>query len=67
LTLPEALRAYTQGPAFAAGMENRLGKLVPGFLADLIVLAEDPFRLDPAALRDLRPRAVMVGGEWVVR
>jgi N-acyl-D-aspartate/D-glutamate deacylase len=43
LTLREALRAYTQGPAFAAGMEDRLGKLAPGYLADLLVL--DPPKL----------------------
>ncbi|HIE57995.1 MAG TPA: hypothetical protein EYP88_07195 [Anaerolineales bacterium] len=67
LTLHEALLAYTQGPAFAAGMENRLGKLSPGYLADLLMLDVDIFQADPAALRELHPRAVMVGGEWVLR
>ncbi len=67
LNIQEALLAFTQGPAYAAGMEDRLGKLAPGYLADLLVLKEDPFTCDPAALRDIRPRAVMIGGEWVFR
>ncbi len=34
LSLAEALRAYTLGPAYAAGMEDRLGKLAPGYYAE---------------------------------
>jgi predicted amidohydrolase YtcJ len=66
LTLGEALHAYTTGPAYAAGMEDRLGRLAPGCLADLIVLPRDPFSLAPDALAELRPEAVMVGGAWVL-
>ncbi len=65
LTVREALEGFTLGPAYAAGMEDRLGRLAPGCLADLIVLAQDPFTCEPAGLRDLRPTATMVGGEWV--
>ena len=59
------MRAYTVGPAYAAGLEDRLGKLAPGYLADLLVLDTDPFTCDPEQLKDIRPRAVMVGGEWI--
>ena len=48
-------------------MEDRLGKLAPGYLADLLVLAQDPFNCDPETLRTIHPIAVMVGGEWVVK
>ncbi len=65
LTLWEALHAYTTGPAWAAGMEDRLGQLRPGFLADLIALPQDPFALPPEDIRNLRPQRVMVGGVWV--
>lgn len=65
LTLWEALQAFTSGPAYAAGMENRLGKLQPGFLADLIALPADPFTLPPESIRDLQPQRVMIGGTWV--
>jgi hypothetical protein len=38
ITLTEAIAAYTQGSAAAAGLEGRLGTLEPGMPADLIVL-----------------------------
>lgn len=66
LSLPEALFGYTQGAAYAAGMENRLGMLAPGYLADLLVLEPDPFTCPPQDLRELKPAAVMVQGEWVL-
>lgn len=65
LNTVEALQAYTTGPAYAAGMEERLGKLMPGFLADLVVLDENPFTCQPEALLYIQPLATMVGGEWV--
>jgi predicted amidohydrolase YtcJ len=61
----EALQAFTTGSAYAAGMEDRQGKLAPGYLADLLVLDVDPFNCDPEVLRDIRPIATIVGGEWV--
>jgi predicted amidohydrolase YtcJ len=65
LSLLEALRGFTTGAAFAAGMEDRLGKLVPGYLADLLVLELNPFLCEPAELAALQPRAVMIAGQWV--
>jgi predicted amidohydrolase YtcJ len=67
LSIQEALEGFTLGPAFAAGREDRLGRLAPGCLADMIVLKEDPFRCDPSELRGLAPVATMIGGEWVWR
>ena len=67
LTIQEALEGFTLGPAFAAGMEDRLGRLSIGFLADLIVVETDPFTSDPADLLSIQPKATMVGGEWVWR
>jgi predicted amidohydrolase YtcJ len=65
LTVEQALLAYTVGAAYAAGWENRLGKLAPGYLADLIVLEVDPFTCPPNELRTIQPTATMVRGEWV--
>jgi predicted amidohydrolase YtcJ len=65
LTVAEALEGFTGGPAFAAGMENRLGKLSAGFIADLIVIDKDPFNCDPSDLHIIKPEATMVDGEWV--
>ena len=44
LALAEALQGFTTGPAYAAGLESQQGLLAPGYFADLIVLAQDPFQ-----------------------
>jgi predicted amidohydrolase YtcJ len=66
LPLDLALQGYTTGPAYAAGLENSLGQIAPGFFADLIVLPESPSLIPPQDLHSLRPSAVMVAGEWVL-
>ena len=40
LTRASALRAYTSGAAYAAGMENEVGALRPGKLCDMTVVAD---------------------------
>lgn len=65
ISLQSALDAFTTGPAFAAGMENRLGRLAPAACADLIVLPCDPFDQPPQELYAISPSAVMINGEWV--
>lgn len=67
LTLAQALRGYTRGPATAAGLEKLQGRLVPGSLADLIVLDLDPFQVAPDELANLQPVGTMVDGVWRVR
>lgn len=67
LSLAEALGGWTSGPAWTAGWETFLGKLAPGFAADLILLDKDPFALPPQELAHLRPSAVMSGGSWAWR
>ena len=66
LTMAEAFSGYTLGAAYAAYMEDRLGRLAPNFLADLIVLEKDPFTCDPNDLLALESSATMIGGEWVL-
>jgi len=65
LTLAEAWSGYTLGAAYAAYMEERLGKLAPNYLADLIVLEKDPFKCDPDELLTMQSSATMVAGDWV--
>jgi predicted amidohydrolase YtcJ len=65
LTMAEAWEGFTLGPAYAAYMENRLGRLATNHLADLIVLEKDPFTCAPEDLLTMQSSATMVGGEWV--
>jgi hypothetical protein len=67
LNVRNALRAYTYGPAYAAGLDAQLGQLAPGYLADLLVLEMDPFTYPAEQLLEMRPIATMVGGRWAYR
>jgi predicted amidohydrolase YtcJ len=65
LTIKEAVSAYSTGPAYAAGLESKAGKLAPGYFADLIILNDDPYTCAPQNLLNIHPLATMFGGEWV--
>nr|MBA3332964.1 amidohydrolase [Actinomycetota bacterium] len=65
LSVEEALHATTVAPAWLAGDERTRGKLVPGFLADLVVLSRDPVECPPEELGSVEVVATMVGGRWV--
>ena len=65
LTVEEALHGFTSGPAYAAGMEDRLGRLAPGCLADLLILETDPFTCSPDEIASILPVRTMVAGKWV--
>lgn len=67
ISLQEALLGFTQGPAYAAGMEDRLGKLSEGYLADLIVLDRDIYAVDADAIPELKVLGAMVDGAWRYR
>jgi len=56
-----ALLASTAWPADATGVGHRLGRLVPGRDADLVVLSDDPLTTPFA---DIEVVATMVGGRW---
>jgi len=64
LTVAEALDTVTVHAAWIAGMEDRLGRIAPGFLADLTVLESNPLDVDVAAIADIAVRATVVDGEW---
>lgn len=57
LTLDEALRAHTCTAAYALAMEDRLGSLVPGALADVVILDGD--------LRASTPQEIRGMGTWL--
>jgi len=67
ISMADAFAGYTSGAAYAAYMEDRLGRLAPGFLADLIALESDPFTCNPNDLLVLQSSATMVNGEWVIQ
>ena len=62
VTVEEAVTAYTRSNAYGAFMEDRLGTVEKGKLADLVVLSEDIFSIDPARIADVRVDYTIVGG-----
>ncbi len=65
LTVEQAITASTVNPAWLAGDERRRGKLLPGYLADVVVLTRDPFTCPTDELQTVEVVATMVGGRWV--
>lgn len=61
----DALRLYTIGSARIARMEDRIGSLEPGKLADLVVLSEDFLSVPPERIRHLHSELTMVDGKVV--
>lgn len=63
MTPAQALGTATRTAARVLGRDGELGRIAPGFVADLVALAEDPLA-SPAALR--RPLVVVRDGRLVV-
>ena len=65
LTIEEAIRGFTYGPAYAAGEEKRRGTVAPGFLADFTALGQDILRIPEGEILATPVRATIVNGEPV--
>jgi predicted amidohydrolase YtcJ len=67
ITVAEAVQGYTAEAAYAAYLDDRLGTIEVGKLADLVVLGDDIFAMEPAEVERARVDVTMVGGEVVYR
>jgi hypothetical protein len=65
LTRQEALRAFTRGNAWFLRMEDRIGSIEEGKLADLAVLNDDYFGVRDEDIKKLRSVLTVVGGKIV--
>lgn len=65
VTVEQAVKAYTVNAAFAEGEEKIKGSLEPGKLADLVVLSDDIFHIDPAAIESTKVDLTIVNGAIV--
>lgn len=64
LDLAQAIRASTLGGAHQLRMEDRIGSLAPGKLADLVVLEQDLFAIDPHDIASTRIDLTMMNGRF---
>jgi predicted amidohydrolase YtcJ len=65
ITLAQAIEAYTVGSAYAEFMDDRKGRLAPGYLADLVVLSRNIFDVPPREMLGTRPVLTVAGGRIV--
>jgi predicted amidohydrolase YtcJ len=63
VTVAEALANYSEASAYAAHMEDRLGRLEIGYYADLVVLSEDPYEIEPDNIKNIKVLMTMMNGE----
>ena len=65
LTLDQALHATCVAPTWLSHDERSRGTLLPGRLADLVVLDRDPYAVPIEELPEVEVVATMVAGRWV--
>jgi hypothetical protein len=65
VTVEQALESTIVAPARLARDERQRGKLLPGYLADLVVLDRDPLAIEPEELPEVHVVATMLGGRWI--
>ena len=65
LTRAEALRLFTRSNAWFLRMENKIGSIEPGKLADLAVLDRDYFAVPDAEIKKTRSVLTIVNGNIV--
>jgi len=58
----DALAAVTIEPAWQLFLDHEIGSLASGKLADVTVLDDDPFAMDPAGWPDIAIRATVLSG-----
>jgi predicted amidohydrolase YtcJ len=63
LEVMQALRAWTVGSAYAEHAEDQKGTLIPGMLADFVVLADDPCAVSPDQISEIGVLSTFIGGE----
>jgi predicted amidohydrolase YtcJ len=62
ISIAEALLVYTWNGAYNSHEENAKGSIAPGKLADFVILADDPHRVDPGKIKDIAIVRTVAGG-----
>ncbi|HEX5606673.1 MAG TPA: amidohydrolase [Candidatus Binatia bacterium] len=63
ISVSDAFAMHTTTASWVGFEENEKGSLETGKLADIAVLAEDPFEIQPEKIKDLKVEMTLVGGE----
>jgi predicted amidohydrolase YtcJ len=63
ISVEEALRAITIGPAYTLKMDGEIGSIDAGKWADFAILDANPYEVDPTDLKDISVHGTVVGGQ----
>lgn len=67
ITVPEAIRAYTWGSAYASFEDKYKGTIEPGKLADLAVLSSDILTIDPVGIDKVKVVMTVFDGKIIYK
>jgi predicted amidohydrolase YtcJ len=65
ISVEDAVKCYTINNAYAAFMENKLGSIEAGKLADFTILDKNIFKIDPELIKDTKVLYTIVDGKTV--
>jgi hypothetical protein len=62
ISVTEAMKICTMHGAYASFEESTKGSLTPGKLADIVIVAADPHKVDPDSIADIKILRTILGG-----
>ncbi len=65
ISVQDAVKCYTLNSAYAGFSEQLTGSIEPGKYADLIILSEDIFEIDPVKIKEVKVETTIFGGKIV--
>lgn len=65
ISVEEALKSYTIRAAYASFEESIKGSIIPGKLADFVILDKNIFEIQPSEIRNVKVLQTSVGGNFV--
>ena len=65
LSIAEAVYGFTAGAAYAVGQEFERGRLLPGYMADFIVLSDDIYKTAHSKTKSIEILATILNGKAV--
>jgi predicted amidohydrolase YtcJ len=65
LSIEQLIAGYTRNGAFQLRMENQIGSIETGKLADLVILNDNLFEIDSDEIWMVKPAAVLMEGEVI--
>lgn len=63
----EALKMYTKYASWICFEEDMIGSITPGKLADLVILSDDPTKVEPEKIKDIKVEMTIIDGKIVWR